>query len=74
MSADKLTDCPLDECPGSVKRLLGTGAGIVFKGSGFYETDFKDKKQPTKKDDNQSTSKGASPPASSNASPKTKDS
>lgn len=24
-----------------VKRLLGTGAGIIFKGSGFYETDYK---------------------------------
>ena len=23
------------------KRLLGTGAGIIFKGSGFYETDYK---------------------------------
>ena len=27
-----------------VERHLGTGAGIIFKGSGFYETDFKDKK------------------------------
>lgn len=24
-----------------MKRLLGTGAGIIFKGSGFYETDYK---------------------------------
>lgn len=24
-----------------VKRLMGTGAGIIFKGSGFYETDYK---------------------------------
>lgn len=24
-----------------VQRLLGTGAGIIFKGSGFYETDYK---------------------------------
>jgi putative FmdB family regulatory protein len=27
-----------------VERHLGTGAGIIFKGGGFYETDFKDKK------------------------------
>jgi putative FmdB family regulatory protein len=27
-----------------VERHLGTGAGIIFKGSGFYETDFKGKK------------------------------
>ena len=28
-------------CGGRCKRLLGTGAGIIFKGSGFYETDYK---------------------------------
>jgi len=26
-----------------VKRLIGTGAGLIFKGSGFYETDYKNK-------------------------------
>lgn len=41
MSADRLTDCPLEDCDGEVKRLLGTGAGIIFKGSGFYETDYR---------------------------------
>lgn len=31
-----------EECGSrSVKRLLGTGSGIIFKGSGFYETDYK---------------------------------
>ncbi len=38
--ADKpLQRCPLCRC--KVKRLIGTGAGIIFKGSGFYETDYK---------------------------------
>lgn len=32
------------QCGGPVKRLIGTGSGIIFKGSGFYCTDFKDKK------------------------------
>ena len=41
MNDDKLTDCPLEECDGSVKRLLGTGGGIIFKGAGFYETDYR---------------------------------
>lgn len=41
MNDDRLTDCPLEECDGEVKRLLGTGAGIIFKGSGFYETDYR---------------------------------
>ena len=31
--------CP--KCKGPVKRLLGTGAGIIFKGSGFYVTDYR---------------------------------
>ncbi len=39
MSAKPLRKCP--ECGGKVKRLIGTGAGIIFKGSGFYETDYK---------------------------------
>jgi len=26
------------------ERLIGTGAGIIFRGGGFYETDFKQKK------------------------------
>jgi putative FmdB family regulatory protein len=41
MKDERLTDCPLDSCDGKVKRLLGTGAGIIFKGSGFYETDYR---------------------------------
>jgi predicted nucleic acid-binding Zn ribbon protein len=28
---------------GKVKRLLGTGAGLIFKGSGFYITDYRSK-------------------------------
>lgn len=33
--------CP--ECGGPVKRLIGTGAGIIFKGGGFYITDYRSK-------------------------------
>ena len=39
-----ITDKPLGKCPtcgGSVRRMIGTGAGIIFKGSGFYQTDYK---------------------------------
>ena len=41
MNDPKLEDCPQDDCDGSVKRLLGTGAGVIFKGSGFYQTDYR---------------------------------
>lgn len=43
-----MSDAPLLECPEckqpALRRLIGTGAGLIFKGSGFYETDFKDRK------------------------------
>lgn len=39
MTAEPLTTCP--ECGGELKRLIGTGAGPIFKGSGFYQTDYK---------------------------------
>ena len=39
MSARPRPKCA--ECGGACKRLIGTGAGIIFKGSGFYETDYK---------------------------------
>jgi putative FmdB family regulatory protein len=36
---------PLKKCPAcgknKLRRLIGTGAGIIFKGSGFYETDYR---------------------------------
>lgn len=40
MSAKPLRKCP--DCGKlKLKRLIGTGAGIIFKGSGFYETDYR---------------------------------
>ncbi|MDD5437499.1 MAG: zinc ribbon domain-containing protein [Candidatus Omnitrophica bacterium] len=39
MTAKPLKKCP--ECGGKVTRLLGTGSGIIFKGKGFYQTDYK---------------------------------
>ena len=39
-----ITAAPLKTCPkcrGRVHRMLTTGSGIIFKGSGFYETDYK---------------------------------
>ncbi|HOJ75603.1 MAG TPA: zinc ribbon domain-containing protein [Phycisphaerae bacterium] len=40
ITAPAITKCP--ECgKNKVKRLIGTGAGIIFKGSGFYITDYR---------------------------------
>ncbi len=43
MTAELLSDCQNTKCNGKVKRLLGTGAGFIFKGSGFYATDNRSK-------------------------------
>ena len=41
----KITDDPLVHCPSchkdTLKRIIGSGAGLMFKGSGFYLTDYK---------------------------------
>lgn len=39
ISEDRLSLCP--ECSGSITRLIGGGAGIIFKGNGFYSTDYR---------------------------------
>ena len=47
MRDEPFRECPKELCRltewghGKVKRLLGTGAGIIFKGSGFYVTDYR---------------------------------
>lgn len=44
--------CRHQKSKAKVRRLLGTGAGIIFKGSGFYETDYRSSgyKEAAKKD------------------------
>jgi putative FmdB family regulatory protein len=41
MKEPHLTDCPQANCAGPVQRKIGRGAGIIFKGSGFYQTDYR---------------------------------
>ncbi len=42
-----ISEPPLVKCPkcgkNTLKKLIGTGAGLIFKGSGFYLTDYKKK-------------------------------
>jgi len=41
IKARPLRKCPA--CGNGVKRLIGAGAGLIFKGSGFYITDYRSK-------------------------------
>ena len=47
ISSAPYASCP--KCQTEVKRLISGGTGIIFKGSGFYLTDYKNKKMPLKK-------------------------
>ena len=64
ITAKPLTTCP--KCRGRLKRLLGSGSGFLFKGSGFYITDYRSKGyHEAKKRDEQSSKPSPSPSSSS---------
>jgi len=83
-----MTSKPLRKCPecgkNKLNRLIGSGAGIIFKGTGFYQTDYRsenykkaassDKKSPSttteKKDTSTKEAKKESKPAEKSAAPK----
>ncbi|MFZ1281548.1 MAG: FmdB family zinc ribbon protein [Ignavibacteriaceae bacterium] len=64
MKDEPIKICP--KCKGEVKRLIGAGAGPIFKGSGFYHTDYKNS---TKSTETKVTEK-AKPASNSNSSQK----
>ena len=67
ISAKPLTICPEDLCArkrwgkGKVKRAISTGGGLIFKGSGFYTTDYRSEKY------KEAAKKEAAPASSSGA-------
>jgi putative FmdB family regulatory protein len=65
MSGPKRTRCP--KCGKVATRIISGGAGLVFKGSGFYITDYKragEKKEPTEAKESKPDSKPESKPES----------
>jgi predicted nucleic acid-binding Zn ribbon protein len=70
MKDSALKTCPKDMCrmrswgKGKVRRLMSAGAGLIFKGTGFYITDYRSEnyKQAAKKE-----SEAASPPKTDSA-------
>lgn len=60
----KMSDPPKSRCPecrGKVERKIGSGAGLIFKGSGFYITDYRSKDYKAKEKTDQAASGGSSP-------------
>lgn len=77
ISEPALTTCPKELCcmkkwgKGKVKRAIGAGAGLIFKGSGFYITDYRSENyKAAAKKDSSSSSGGESKPASSSSASK----
>jgi putative FmdB family regulatory protein len=84
MKDDALQVCPQGQCrmetwgQGKVKRLLGAGAGLIFKGSGFYITDYRSqsyteaaKKETGSKESKDTASKESSGAKTDSSAPKT---
>jgi putative FmdB family regulatory protein len=66
ITAKPLTKCPRPKCGGRLERLLGSGSGFIFKGSGFYITDYRKKSyHEAKKKDQPASSSPSSGSASS---------
>jgi putative FmdB family regulatory protein len=76
-----ITAKPLRKCPrcgkNGLQRLIGTGAGVVFKGSGFWQTDYRSenykKAAESEKKSNDSKSDGKTTDQPSNESKKSKE-
>lgn len=67
ITAQPLTVCPKELCglkkwgKGKVKRVISAGAGLIFKGSGFYITDYRSEKykEAAKKESGATTTTGS---------------
>lgn len=66
MKDARLEHCLDEGCDGRMKRRIGTGAGLIFKGSGFYETDYRSDsyKQAAKKESASAESSSSAPSTS----------
>lgn len=74
-----ITAAPIKVCPHcgkrTAQRLIGTGAGVIFKGSGFYETDYRsDSYKEKAKSEKESAKPAAETTAAGNGKPAKSDS
>ncbi|MBN1445484.1 MAG: zinc ribbon domain-containing protein [Candidatus Omnitrophica bacterium] len=64
----KMTDAPVSKCPeceGKVSRIIGLGGGVIFKGPGFYTTEYRSEDYKKKaKEEKSGVAAGSSSPSS----------
>jgi putative FmdB family regulatory protein len=70
INAAPLKNCKKEGCDGTVRRLFSGGAGFIFKGSGFYSTDYRSDsyKKGAKSDSGSSSTSSSSSSTSSTSS------
>ncbi|HHT9110789.1 MAG TPA: FmdB family zinc ribbon protein [Candidatus Brocadiaceae bacterium] len=62
-----ITENPIKKCPScgklKVQRIIGSGGGIIFKGSGFYQTDYRSEEYKSKAKKDAEPAKSVTKPA-----------
>lgn len=69
INAERLVDCPSCSKAG-LKRLIGRGGGIIFKGTGFYQTDYKNSAAPAGETGKETGGKAGTPGSGENSASK----
>jgi putative FmdB family regulatory protein len=59
MTEEHLKHCP--KCKGKVRRLVGTGSGVIYKGSGFYTTEYRSESYKKREKEDRGTTTAAAP-------------
>lgn len=70
ITADALTKCP--KCGRKkLRRLIGTGGGIIFKGAGFYQTDYRSESYKSAAESEKKSTSGDASKSESKSTPST---
>ena len=69
MTEEHLKHCP--KCKGKVRRLVGTGSGVIYKGSGFYTTEYRSESYKKREKEDQGIKTAAAPTEKKTAEVKT---
>ena len=71
MTEEHLKHCP--KCKGKVRRLVGTGSGVIYKGSGFYTTEYRSDSYKKREKEDQTKTTTSVPAETKTAETKTKE-
>ena len=59
MTEEYLKHCP--KCKGKIRRLVGLGSGVIYKGSGFYTTEYRSESYKKREKEDQGTTTAGAP-------------